>query len=1029
MRVRLLVLSCVALLTAAAGARAAPSHLPGISNGHGGFLTQMEYVRQLVPKDDPKAPPVGDQMTPELLRYLVGRLDKIDPSDGCFVLKSVAEMKFAEARGPLLDFVAKNGMRTAYIDDAFRAIGKPDDAVVLAKAIAQPRRDGADTVTEKTIEILIGDDAALWRQVGAVDDPFLKALAARHLVALPPDAATDFVAQFRAGSPRVRRDMIHAIEKNRSPDTLPLLLAAVQDSDYYVSPPAMELLKRRQISDSDRLDALKQAERMFASGIMRLRLTAAHMAAILRDPRGFDWALECGQDFNDSGQMKMGYYGTPLAGVPGEVGKVFEEFDRPDFSNFLRLARKGQRAAALRDVATTLGPRDDPARGVVSPVGPQTPDGQALRRGMEEIDSDLARQLAATIFPADAELRNLPAEDRPLAAAQAPQDADFDIEISRRPFDAPGVLEFRLVKATPGKVVCQGLDFSATVVESAAPNHGHRFFFGGARSESSGLAVYGQGQTVCTAKADHDLAPPGVEDVTLSFRLKLPGGRSLTVERTFLPRQVRGDPAKDVDEYIRRINAADPQESDRALDLFSARGNATYKPVGLTDEARAAVRAAVMKKLQAMAFADAPEDYDSLYYPSVHSASVRGLYRCQNALESLGPETIDEAWFLSLFDAKSYLATYWAYEQLKARALQARDWPAVEKRLLERCQDRLASDNPYAVRNALLLLADPHALLRRAFDDVGDAPAKLAKHPSPMVRAAAASFVAFGAGSLSPDVLFTLADDADLTVSRTAIMGLTAYVDPIIPAKHPADAKRVVALYERLLAGPDKDRARAVENAVLGTRNSDFLPLVYEVDRRRPAPRGEEKEARLFIKLDEAATKFLLGRLAADPSDRVAAGLLVSGGYAWPENSRVGRLQKLLNDSFGDSKPMDLFLQGVMARLAAADPDDKAAAAAFAEALKLHLLRGDHERTGQDCLALAALGVKTDAPLEKVLVAYGPREATVAAVLAINVTDPAAARATLKRVLEDADSQDRPAAVLLANHMPWPELRALASEP
>jgi hypothetical protein len=1024
---RLLVSTAFLALPAVA---AAESHLPVTveADAHGGHvLTEMEVIRGLVPTDDPKAPAVGDKMTPELLRYLVGRMNVMDPSDIGFVLKPIAEMNFTEAREPVLEFMAKHKAHGNYLDEALRAIGKPEDAVALARAAAAPQGKWPDMQTGRLIEALAGEDAALWREIATVDDPYFKGLAAQHLLANPKTPVDELVALYRAGSRTVRTTILETLQKKSRPDAFSLLLVAAGDPNPGLPAMALECLKGYTPADDERQAAVKAAEALYATGVMEPRLAGARLAAWAGDPRGFDWALACIQDYNDSGQPKTAIDTGVMMGPPGDGARVFEAYDRPGLANFLRLVKKGEKAAALRDVAHALAPRDEHIH-IVTPIAPQSEEGAALARDLATVGTDLAKELAATILPPSPALARLGPEMRPVAQAQKVTEKDFAIVLGRRPFSKLGEVEFRLKKVTPGKVVCQGGGFTLVAAADAA---GARHMVMGGGLVNRGFGLFDQSDTVCTNSPAERALAGGVAPIHVAFDVQLPEGPPLRIKADFKAEQLLIDESGDVAEYVRWLNSGDPSEYYKALDLFGGRGAQPYEPAPLSPEAREAVRAALMEKLHAMAFAEAPEDYNSLYFGGEHSWNVMGLARCMTALETLGPDKIDDAWFEALFDGRSYLAANWGWQRLRTRwGDSMRDWPAVDAKLLKLTQDRLASDKPYTVRNAVLLLTDMLKGRRTHPVDLDQAVGRLAGHESPMVRAAVATLVAECAWVLDPEVLFRLAEDKDKTVARTALAALSPFVDKYITPRHPVDAKKVLTLYERVLAGDDKDLAEAVRKALSGVGRPEFVPVLYRLATLRPALRGEDKGGYLSFPLDSAATAFLLDRLAADPSDRVAVGYLVTGGYVWPPDSRPGRLQKLVRETLGESKYVDLFLQGAVVRLLTADKDDGKAAAALAEALRTDLRAGNRGRTGQDCLALAALGRKTDAPLEKVLLADDYPEAQMhqAAVLALYATDREAARAPLLSLLREVSREHSKGLAALGRQTAWPDVRKLAED-
>jgi hypothetical protein len=853
---------------------------------------------------------------------------------------------------------------------------------------------------------------------------------------MPPQAEpNDPLARFQAGPLSVRRDLLANFPTVKP---LKLLLAAVQDPHDEITKLAMEPLQKRSLSDADRQAVIKEAEQMWASGVMRLRLTAAQLAAMAGDARSFDWALECLQDFNDSGQPKIGYRGAPLAGVPGTAAGLMVERDRPGFARYLALVRKGEKAAALRDVAGILAPHDG-EYGIRDPLEQESAEGLALCDGLKKIGTPLAKELAAIIFRENAAIDLLTAEEQQLALTQKATEKDFDIEVGRRPFDKPGAVEVRLKKVTPGKVVCGPCYLNYDYGAGPFRDDMGRFVISSRRRAplAIGVAVFGQGECIGSLPLPPPPESAGEHHLVVACPIRLAGGPPITLNREFDALALKPDASHDLEEYLRRLNSTDTRESYGALDLFGGGGNAPNRPLALAlaAEVRDALRTAIAKKLKTLAFADFPEDYNSLRYGEEHSWNELGLARCLAAMEALGTGT-DETWLVSLLDAKSHLAAHWAYHRLRERwgmPLVDAKWPGL-------CRELLASDNPFAVRNALLLLADVLGNDKTALIELSGPLAKLAAHASPLVRTAVATLTAERADGLDPTGLLKLADDPDAGVAREALVGLSAYLNPDAPPTHPTDPKKVLALYERFMAGADKDRAKAVREAVQKISHPAFIPLLYHAQREEPGwADNEDREGYLSAKLDETATAFLLDRLKADPADRIATGFLFTGGYQWPADTRQGRLQKLLRENVGGCEHVNEIVQGALVRLAAADKKDKTAAAAFAAALRLHLRQGDARRTGQDCLALAALGVKTDAPLDKVFLETGYGNgppAPLAAVLVLYVTDRESARAPLLAMLREGSPDDNDnnyhnwqAAAALARRSPWPEARALAGEP
>ena len=1049
----------LAMLTTLPSTADAVESLPAVADEHGGHqLTEKENFQRLMEEigadKDPTAPPVGDAMTPELLAYLTRNMSKLRSGDVCYLLYPIAAMKFKEARGEVLAFMAKYRIRSEAIYSALQAIGEPVDAVALAKMAARPWSTWANTQAEKAIETLAGENAAIWRQVAEVDDPRLKALAARHMLGAASATGDELATLFKSGPVFVRQTMLEALSLVKRPEMFPVILLALEDPHATIASSAVDHLKGYKPSDSERRALTEAAERLYATGVMHPRLTAARLAACLGDPRGFDWALECLQDFNDSGQERIMMCTNAPDGIPGDAPLVFLNYDRPGFPNFLRLLRKGEKPQALRDVAYMLSPRDDHGRWVI-PVAPTSDEGKALRRGLEEIGTDLSREVLAGVFkeiPRPDLLAGLSEEEK--RAAPEASEKDFVIEVGRRPFDKPDMVEFRLKKVTPGIFVSKSAEWSWSI--SKADSRGH---FGGFQCLRFQIRKAGQGETVCAANVDlgKSALPPDAK-LNVEFRLRRPEDHAVTVQAAFSPDQLRLDTSRDLDEFVRCLNSPDAEEANLATGLFGEMNDWRYKPVALGPEVRTAVRAALMKKIEAMAFADSPEDYTVMFYPEVRSYTMKWLYRCMNSVNKLGMDGIDDAWFLSLLDAKSYLAAEWAYNCLWERWSAPNRWDSAKPRILELLHDRAESNNPYVARNAALLLGEFISGWKLYPDDLGTLAGRLAENPYAMVRAAAASLAAqclvenperflmrpakpsrFPEPQvvLNPEQFLTgLAEDADPLVARIAILGL---VEVVLKERH-ADVKAIVTLYERLLAGGDKDRVNAVREAMGRINHPVFVPLLYRMRREAAKAPGLRDDAygvqHLGFPLDSAATAFLMDRLAEDPSDKVAAGFLVSGGYVWPPDTRPGRLQKLVRQYWPERSPITTYTEGAVVRLLVAEKDDRRAADAFAVMFRKHLREGDYRKAAVEALILASLGQKTDAPFARLLLVPEDRaydeinqpNTGLVAVLALYVTDRGAARAPLLELLREGDLREHPALVAFARKTNWPDVLALVQE-
>lgn len=1040
MRTASVILGLVMLVSLPCVAECVES-LPSVADEHGGHqLTEKENFQRLMEEigadKDPTAPPVGDTMKPELLAYLSRNMGKLDPGDVCYVLRPIAAMKFKEARGEVLAFLAKNGICTDAIYSALQAIGEPVDAVALAKAAARPWSTWADTQAERIIETLAGEDAAIWRQVAEVDDPRLKALAARHMLGAARVTRDELATLFKSGPVFVRQTLLEGLSLVKRPEMFPVILLALEDPHTTIALSAVERLKGYKPSDSERRALTEAAERLYATGVMDTRLTAARLATCLGDPRGFDWAMECLQDFNDSVQKRIMVCTNEPYGIPGDAPLVFLNYDHPGFPNFLRLLRKGEKPQALRDVAYMLSPRNDHGQWVI-PVDPTSDGGKVLRRGLEEIGTDLSREVLAGVFKEISKpdpLAGLSEEAKRVALAQQVSEKDFTIEVGRRPFDKPGAVEFRVKKVTPGQVVCHGTQFTLSMEpEKVKPGHRDtRVHFSPALSRRHmGYGIFAQGDTVCAEMPYDEDGAQSISAAESNFTIQLPDGKELNVSRRFEVNELRLDPSRDLDEFTRCLNSPHAEEAYLATGLFGEMNDWRYKPVALIPEVRTAVRTAIMKKIEAMAFADSPEDYTTLYYPDSLSYTMKGLYRCMKSVENLGIGGVDDARFLSLLDAKSYQAAEWAFDCLRKRWSTRDGWDSTKPRMLKLLLDQAASANPYAARNAALLLGDLVSGWRLHPDGLVALADRLARAPSPLVRAAAASLAA-RCPVENPGFLLWLAEDADPLVARIAILGI---VEVVRKGRY-ANVKAIVALYEHLLAGGDKDRVKAVEEALWKVNHPAFVPLLYRMRREAAKKPGWWDGCYLGFQLDGAATAFLLDRLAEDPSDKVAAGFLVSGGYVWPPDTRPGRLQKLVRQYWPERSPMTSYMEGAVVRLLVAEKDDRRAADAFAAMFRKHLREGDYCKAAEDALILASLGQKTDAPFARLLLAPENRASDeinqpntgLVAVLALYVTDREAARAPLLELLREGDLRERPALVAFARKTNWPDVLVLVQE-
>ena len=1009
--------------------------LPVIVDMHGSHqLTEKENFQRIMKEigadKDPTAPPVGDTMTTDLLAYLSQRLHVMDRGDVCYILRPIADLKFTPARSDVLAFMARNGVRTEAIYGALEAIGRPEDAVVLAKAVARRQSKYQNTKAEGTIEVLAGEDTALWRQVAAVNDPYLQALAVRHLAAGVEVSAEELAALFKAGSTGVRRAMLGTLAKQKRTDVFPVLLLAVQDRCSWVVNRGFEGLKMLMLSDAERHTVADLAERLHRKSVLHARLTAARLAALLGDPRGFDWALECLQDFADSGQKTGLCCGIAPRGVPGEGPMVFIDYDRSGFANFLRLVKKGEKREALRAVAFMMSVRAN-HEPLEVPLNPSTEEMQGLRRGLEAMGTDLSREILATVFkpvPKRGLPKGLSEEQVRAALDQKVGQEDFTVEVGRRPFDKPDVVEFRLKKTTPGDAICAArwegcivVDEGARAVASRVVSRG--VVVGGRRGD---MARVRAGETVVAGA--YTLLPDRFTQagrLMASFEVRLPDGRELKVAGRFTPDQLRLDPACDVEEFLRLLNSGDPKEVDRALPPY---GTAAYQRNWPEGEARKRIVQAIAKKSREAADIEpppsAPSGAATLAFGWEGGIAGNPLaHRCMAIMDHLGVADVPEEDFLALLDAKDCWAARWAYDHLRQRwrPPTTGGWEGVNEKMIRLLCQRAASKNPYTARNAAILLSRAVYPERRLEIDFSDLVRPLVKSPSPMVRAAGALLARVNDkfDCCQGTVLLhvgPLVDEDDLRVARAAMIGLAECQDLFVEEK-----EQRFNLFRRLADGGDPARMKVVAEALRKIEDPAYVPLLYRALR---ATGDNAERVWLSFPLDREAAGFLLDRLDENPSDRLALKMLLSSGYVWPPDTRVGRLQKQVRDFFGRSTPVDQYRDGAALHLLTADKDDRRAAEALAAAFKKHLRGGDYQKAGEDCLALAALGLKTRAPLAEAFLAPDT-DLSLAALLAIYLIDRPAAREPLADLLRESERERLAAVAAFAQHTEWPDLRAV----
>jgi hypothetical protein len=343
--------------------------------------------------------------------------------------------------------------------------------------------------------------------------------------------------------------------------------------------------------------------------------------------------------------------------------------------------------------------------------------------------------------------------------------------------------------------------------------------------------------------------------------------------------------------------------------------------------------------------------------------------------------------------------------------------------MIDLLRNRTADKNPYAARNAA-------ALLRYASyppspqKDWGDMVRPLLGSASPMVRAAGALLarVSDKFDCYDGEVLqyvAPLVDDGDLQVASAAMIGLAEEAGNLSLEKQ----KDKIAIFRRVVEKGDPARVKAAAAALEKIKDPLYVPLLYQAARA-----SGETRAWISFPLDRDAAAFLLDRLAEDPADGLATMMLVTSGYVWPPETRPGRLMKLLRDLGAGKMP---FVEGAVTRLLTADKNDRQAAEAFAATLKKHLRCGEYWQAAEDCLALAALGVKTDAPIEELLFApQGYGDMLTAAIVALYATDRESARAPLLALLREGWLGDQDSGLLfaVARHTPWPEAQAIGNK-
>ncbi|HUU30964.1 MAG TPA: hypothetical protein VMY69_02555, partial [Phycisphaerae bacterium] len=673
-------------------------------------------------------------------------------------------------------------------------------------------------------------------------------------------------------------------------------------------------------------------------------------------------------------------------------------------------------------------PRDNHGL-LVLPVNPKSEEGKALQRGLEEIGTDLSREILATVFkpvPKRGLPKGLSEEQIRAALDQKVSQEDFTVEVGRRPFDKADVVEFRLKKTTPGDAICAArwegcivVDEGARAVASRVVSR--RVVVGGRRGD---MARVRAGETVVAGT--YTLLPDRFTQagrLMASFEVRLPDGRELKVAGRFTPDQLRLDPACDVEEFLRLLNSGDPKEVDRALPPFGAADRRAW-PEG---EARKRIVQAIAKKAREAADIEpppsAPSGAATLTFGWEGGIAGNPLaHRCMATMDHLGVADVPEEDFLALLDAKDCWAARWAYDHLRHRwRSPTGGWEGVNEKMIRLLCQRAASKNPYTARNAAILLSRAAYPERRLEISFSGLVWPLVRNPSPMVRAAGALLARvrnkfeYSGGAVLRHV-GPLVDDDDLRVARAAMIGLAECQDLFVEEK-----EQRFNLFRRLADGGDPARMKVVAEALRKIKDPAYVPLLYRVLR---ATGDNAERVWLSFPLDREAAGFLLDRLDENPSDRLALKMLLSSGYVWPPDTRVGRLQKQVRDFFGRSTPVDQYRDGAALRLLTADKDDRRAAEALAAAFKKHLRGGDYQKAGEDCLALAALGLKTRAPLAEAFLAPDT-DLSLAALLAVYRIDRPAAREPLADLLRESERERLAAVAAFAQHTEWPDLQAV----
>jgi hypothetical protein len=792
------------------------------------------------------------------------------------------------------------------------------------------------------------------------------------------------------------------------PDQTAVLLAAVEAGVPGQAEAALKSVDVKGLSETERARALAAAASLHdRRPALYSRLATARFMASLGDPRGFDWAVESLQAFLDDGQLSMMLCTNEYIGETGEVVKIFSDFDRPAFANFLRLAAKGNQPKVLRIVARSLASHDNHGYAVV-PVDPASDSAKALRDGLAAIPGDLAKELAGMILTPPSEPKRFPglteAQAKEILAAKATE-KDFVVEPFREPFAKTDAITIRVRKTTPGLFACSGcstsISYPTPPPTSTTNSSGTRVLgvSGGMTIFSGGspwITPVGQGGTVNSFPYSPPKSPDlATADVKVTFTFQLLDGGTLDVSATFKPEQLRLDPARDIDELLRRLASADPRDVTSVtemIDRFRFTSSGADK-IPITGEDKKRLIQALLKRLREAAMEEPMQPNDRPPPLDIAEAPHLGapMMNCHTALSALGLKDVPAAELEPLLAAKDFWAARWAYDEIRLKYLRGEDGPkpppdigqapaapptpnsddyavlqaarhqtsaAAEERLITLLRANLRSEDACTARNAAALLRHGSFYEKHDGSWLVDVILETTDKRRPSaVRTAGAllgglnkKFPAYDGAIVQ--FLGPLVDDADDNVAAAAMIGLAEAV-----SNSQLVHKGTLAIFERLVARNDPDRMKAVVTALEEIDDPAFVPLRYQAIKATGHDRGSVNRP-----LDAAATGSLLDRLAADPRDGVALTMLLSAGYVWPPDTPVGRLQQLVREHGPSDAAMPI--EGAVARLLRGDTP-----AGLVSDFRKHLKSGNYTTAAQDVLALAALGHTADAPVDELLAA------------------------------------------------------------